>query len=84
MSQTNFALISLFLIVFHLLAIFFQTDTLWDLVSDFSLPADGNSVVHGPVICEDILFILPVTSVLSLPPNRPKQNCHFIQCISDV
>jgi len=74
MSQTNFALISLFLIVFHLLAIFFQTDTLWDLVSDFSLPADGNSVAHGPVVCEDILFIiLPVTSVLSPPPNRPSK-----------
>jgi len=75
----------MFLIVFHLLVIFFQTDTLWDLVSDFPLPADGNSAVHEPVICEDILFIiLTVTSVLSPSPHRPRKYCHFIQCISYV
>jgi hypothetical protein len=41
--------------------------------------------VHGPAICEDILFIiLTVTSVLSPSPHRPRQNFRFIQCISDV
>jgi hypothetical protein len=74
----------MFFIVFHLLAIFFRTDTLWDLISDFPLPADGTSVMHGPVICEDIVYYFTCYFSAVPTPKQAKAKLSLYLMYSDV